>query len=213
MYLSDRDLRWALEKGQLIVDPPPEKIGLDSIDLHLDRVEEAKVWDVEKLKQRDAARGITRPEVFLGTFKYAALARDFLISPPEEHDAPGAKVARRGHCIVVHPGGFLLWQTRERVGTPKTNPALVCFVDGQSTKARTGLLVHLTAPTIHCGWAGRITLEIANLGPLDFVLKEGDVIAQIMVASLSSTPEQTQEQAGSTTLEQVDVMAQAPPTE
>jgi hypothetical protein len=51
------------------------------------------------------------------------------------------------------------------VGTPAVNPALICFVDGKSTRSRTGILVHLTAPTIHAGWSGKITLEIANVGP------------------------------------------------
>jgi dCTP deaminase len=46
--------------------------------------------------------------------------------------------------------------------------------------------VHLTAPTIHAGWEGQILLEIANLGPFDFVLKGGDAIAQLTVATISS---------------------------
>jgi deoxycytidine triphosphate deaminase len=51
MFLSDRDLLWAIAHGQLIVIPPPDKpkqIGPTSIDLHLDRIEEAKVWDIPK---------------------------------------------------------------------------------------------------------------------------------------------------------------------
>ena len=37
-------------------------------------------------------------------------------------------------------------------------------VEGKSSRARFGLLVHFTAPTIHAGWAGRITLEMMCLG-------------------------------------------------
>jgi deoxycytidine triphosphate deaminase len=40
MYLSDRDFRWALQQGQLIIHPSPDKpnqIGPTSIDLHLER--------------------------------------------------------------------------------------------------------------------------------------------------------------------------------
>ena len=91
--------------------------------------------------------------------------------------------------MLVKPGGFLLWQTKEKVGTPKINAGLICFVEGKSTKARTGILVHMTAPTIHAGWQGKITLEIANLGPFVFVLQENDVIAQLTVACVSSPPE------------------------
>jgi dCTP deaminase len=37
-------------------------------------------------------------------------------------------------------------------------------VEGRSTLARMGLVVHLTAPIIHAGWEGKITLEMVNLG-------------------------------------------------
>lgn len=31
-------------------------------------------------------------------------------------------------------------------------------IEGKSSRARLGLLVHFTAPTTHAGWAGQITL-------------------------------------------------------
>jgi deoxycytidine triphosphate deaminase len=46
----------------------------------------------------------------------------------------------------------------------------------------------MTAPTIHAGWWGQITLEIANLGPFDLCLAAGDAISQIVVATISSPP-------------------------
>ncbi len=46
MYLSDRDLEWAIECGRLIISPKPTKIDATSIDLHLDSAEKARVWDV-----------------------------------------------------------------------------------------------------------------------------------------------------------------------
>ena len=89
---------------------------------------------------------------------------------------------------------------------------MVCFVDGKSTRARTGILVHMTAPTIHAAWgAWRVTLEIANLGPFHLVLKEDDSIAQIIVAKLTSVPERNMEETGSVTYGQQDVASNAPP--
>jgi dCTP deaminase len=99
----------------------------------------------------------------------------------------------------------LLWQTKETVGTPPDNPRYICFVVGKSTRARTGIVVHLTAPTIYAGWQGHIVLEIANLGPLTFVLQENDVIAQLTVAMISSVPEKGHIEAGSSTIGQTDV--------
>lgn len=78
-------------------------------------------------------------------------------------------------------------------------------MDGKSTRARTGIVIHLTAPTIHGGWSGKITLEIVNHGPFHFVLQEDDVIAQLTVAKLTSIPARTMHVAGSATVGQVAV--------
>jgi deoxycytidine triphosphate deaminase len=205
MYLSDRDIHWAVEKGALIIQPP-SKVDPTSIDLHLDRVEEAQIWDIQKLLEQSRVSGSLEPEVHLGTFHYASYSTDYLTQPPEYRRGDvDEKVCRRGNQIIVRPTGFLLWQTKEVVGTPLENPQYICFVDGKSTKARAGIIVHLTAPTIHAGWAGKIVLEIANLGPLTFVLQEDDVIAQLTVATISSTPQKSHRSVGSSTLGQMNV--------
>jgi dCTP deaminase len=151
MYLSDRDLVWALKNGQLLVDPYPkdQQIGPTSIDLHLDRIEEAKVWNIAKYKEDNSVRGLGEADLNVGTFEYKKFASVYLMEPREEKDAPGDPVVRRGNVIVVKPHGFVLWQTKEKVGTPEEGAQLICFIDGKSTRARTGILVHMTAPTIH----------------------------------------------------------------
>jgi dCTP deaminase len=204
MYLSDRDINWAISKGQLIIEPP-SIVSPTSIDLHLDNVEEAKIWDLRALGDSHLTSGIPEPEVRIGTFNWGIFSEKYLISPPA--DCPGSRepVCLRGSQVLVRPGGFLLWQTKEVVGTPKVGAQLICFVDGKSTKARTGILVHFTAPTIHAGWNGNVVLEIANLGPFTFVLQEDDVIAQVTVATISSIPEKTQEMAQSQTMGQTSV--------
>ena len=63
------------------------------------------------------------------------------------------------------------------------------FVEGKSTKARAGMVVHLTAPNIHSTWTGNIVLEIVNFGPFDLVFHEGDAIAQLTVCKISSPPD------------------------
>ncbi len=192
MYLSNRDLKWALDCGRLIVEPYPEEIGDTSIDLRLDSVDEAKIWDIEKYKNDRATYGDPEKELRLGTFHYGEFGKKYLIPVPSSgSDNSDLKVFRKHNEIVIKSGGFVLWQTKERVGTEPDKADLICFIDGKSTRARTGLIVHLTAPTIHAGWAGQVTLEITNLGPFDFVLKEGDIIAQITVAQISSIPDKS----------------------
>jgi len=47
MFLSDRDIKYAIETRKLIVDPPPAHFNSEydenSIDLHLDDIEFAKI--------------------------------------------------------------------------------------------------------------------------------------------------------------------------
>lgn len=216
MFLSDRDLLWAIEKGHLIVTPLPgrKEVGPTSIDLHLDSADQAKVWDIPKFKQKskDLGHG-DAPELRIGSFDYKAVAGEFQKSPKvvRSGDETDELVFRRGNEIIVRPRGFVLWQTKEKVGTPEEGARYICFVDGKSTKARTGLVVHMTAPTIHAAWgAWNVTLEIGNLGPFDFVLKEDDAIAQITVAMISSVPEQTMKETGSATAGQANVGIQPP---
>ena len=204
MYLSDRDIRWAIETGALVL-PADAKVDPSSVDLRLDNVDQAKVWDIESYKEDLAASGNSEPHLHLGSFRSVDFSEKYLIQPPVAPVDETEKVYRNGNQILVRPGGFLLWQTKEKVGTPEVNPSLICFVDGKSTRARTGFLVHFTAPTIHAGWSGQVVLEITNLGPVVFVLKEDDVIAQLTIARISGVPEKTHRQVGSSTMGQTTV--------
>jgi dCTP deaminase len=185
MYLSDRDLEYAVQTGQLIVDPPPTAYDSTSIDLHLDSTDKARVWDAAAFEQKQKEAGVDPAVVRLGSFAYQVFSVEYTRPVPADRTA---LVHRVGDEIIVRPQGFLLWQTREKVGTPETNAQLICFIDGKSTQARTGILVHMTAPTIHAGWWGNVTLEIANLGPFNLALAAGDPIAQIVVARITSLP-------------------------
>jgi dCTP deaminase len=190
MYLSDVDLREALAAGELIVDPLPEdEVGPTSIDLHLGPVEEAQVWDRVKLEEFNREHGLPPRELNIARMSWGKISRKYLMPPPGEAEAGDATVFRRERAIVLRPQGFVLWQTREIAGTPVEDPKYICFIEGKSTRARSGLVVHLTAPTVHAGWHGNLTLEMTNCGPFDLVLNEGDAIAQLMVARISRPPE------------------------
>ena len=56
--------------------------------------------------------------------------------------------------------------------------------------ARLGLVVHLTAPTIHAGFSGNITLEMVNFGPFHLrLVPDRTRVCQLIV-------EQLREEAG-----------------
>jgi dCTP deaminase len=184
MYLSDHELKDAVQLKHLIIVPPPVEYDTTSIDLHLDKTESARVWDHEAFEKQEKESGHKIPALRMG-FDSKAFGEKFTKPVPGDRDL---NVFRDGNVVYLRPYGFFLWQTQEIVGTPEENPRYICFVDGKSTKARTGLVVHMTAPTVHAGWYGQVTLEISNLGPFLLALEPGDEIAQVIVSRLSSPP-------------------------
>ena len=127
MYLSDRDLKFAVEARQLIVSPPPSEYDTTSIDLHLDNVEEAKTWDVKLFQARQVATG-NDPWLQIGSYHFRAFSHEYCRSVPSD-PAPEDLVYRNADRVILKPGGFFLWQTREEVGTPEDDPRLICFVN------------------------------------------------------------------------------------
>lgn len=88
------------------------------------------------------------------------------------------------------PGKLVLGKTLERVELPvaEESVCLAARVEGKSSYARCGLLVHFTAPTIHAGFAGTITLELINLGPIPILLFPGSPICQLIVEQVQGMP-------------------------
>ena len=113
MYLSDRDLEWAIRCGRLIVKPKPKKIDATSIDLHLDSVERARVWDIERFKADNSDVGNERLELRTSQIRYRNFASKYQRPVPVDESQ---LVFRHHNQIIVKPGGFLLWQTHEVVG-------------------------------------------------------------------------------------------------
>jgi len=93
--------------------------------------------------------------------------------------------------FVLKPNKLVLGKTLERVELPissEKDGSLAARVEGKSSYARCGLLVHFTAPTIHAGFAGTITLELINLGPLDIALYPSMPICQLIIERVSGIP-------------------------
>lgn len=91
---------------------------------------------------------------------------------------------------VLKPGRFVLARTLERVELPigEEGRCLAARVEGKSSYARCGLLIHFTAPTIHAGFEGTITLELCNLGPLGISLYPGTPVCQLIVETVAGVP-------------------------
>jgi dCTP deaminase len=88
------------------------------------------------------------------------------------------------------PNQFIIANTHEKVSFP-LSPKTQCYsarVEGKSSLARCGLLIHFTAPTIHTGYSGPITLEIINFGVADFLLHPSMYICQLIVEEVRGCP-------------------------
>ena len=92
--------------------------------------------------------------------------------------------------FTLSHGTLVLAKTMERVDFPLRDNG-TCFgarVEGKSSLACCGILVHFTAPTIHAGFMGTITLEIINLGAQDFLLIPGMSICQLIIEEVKGSP-------------------------
>lgn len=95
--------------------------------------------------------------------------------------------------MAIDPGQFILGTTMETVTIP---PHLVGQINGRSSWARKGLIVHTTAGFIDPGFTGQITLELANVGHETLWLPVGERICQIVLTQLTSPAEHPYGSAG-----------------
>jgi dCTP deaminase len=152
MVLSDAGIKKALASGHLEIDPVPQEdqYQTSSVDIFLG--DSFRVWDRKTLALKGSATVLNLAEQ---TFQDTANA--FTIEAPRERD----------RSVILRPFSeepcVLLALTRERIHLKKT-AGLAARVEGRSSLARIGITVHLTAPIIHAGFNGPITLEIVNLG-------------------------------------------------
>ena len=91
---------------------------------------------------------------------------------------------------LLKPNHFVLGKTLEIVSLPivSKGTCLAARIEGKSSYARCGLLIHFTAPTIHSGFSGTITLELINLGPCDIALVPGAPICQLIIEEVREVP-------------------------
>lgn len=97
--------------------------------------------------------------------------------------------------LVLPPRGFALGSTIESF---RLDPTLMCRLDGRSTIARLGLLIHCTAEIIDSnhGEHRSIVVELANVGPFEIVIPRtlgiGMVTFERVVGEASLALEQDQ---------------------
>ncbi len=161
--LSRQAIADCLATGRLQIEPSPreEDFDSDAVDVHLG--ETVYEW-VPPARGTIVTIALWRKSP--DDFRFSTFAKDCLRQVPPDN---AGIVTLRPHC-------FYLADLQQFTALP---PDLAMHVNGKSSLARLGILVHLTAPHAHAGWRGRLTLEIYNLGPFNIEMKPGMVIGQL----------------------------------
>lgn len=164
MRLCDTDIERYLDEGIISLTPRPDnsKINGATIDLRLGnsfrvfRDHCAPFIDVSGPKEELAAQ-LER-----------VMSDEIIISDDE--------------AFYLHPGELALATTLESVKLPAN---IIGWLDGRSSLARLGLMVHVTAHRIDPGWEGKIVLEFFNSGKLPLALRPNMIIGALSFEILS----------------------------
>lgn len=97
-----------------------------------------------------------------------------------------------GKEFVLHPGVSILGYSKEKFGSDE----YLIEVNGKSSLARIGLIVHNSASIVNPGHYLNIALELCNLNNVPIVLRPGMEIAQLSFSTLSSHTKQSYEDTG-----------------
>lgn len=99
---------------------------------------------------------------------------------------------KNNEVFVLHPGVSILGYSKDYFGSDD----FLIEVNGKSSLARIGLLVHNSAALINPGHFLNVALELCNLNNVPIVLHPGMPIAQLTFAKLSSPPEKNYRTTG-----------------
>ena len=160
VVLSDRDIREEISKGNISIDSlSDDQIGSSSVDLRLGN--EFRIFRHSEVTHIDPREG-----------KF-----DHLMELVDKKDED---------AFIIHPGEFILATTREYVKVPDN---MIARLDGRSSWGRLGIVVHSTAGSVHPGFEGKLTLEMANISKVPVKLWPGSRICQLTFERMSSPAE------------------------
>lgn len=167
MRLCDSDIEIFIEKGLLKIEPRPssELISGVTVDLHLGN--QFRIFNNHTIPYVDLNNTKSGDNKL---YQLIDMISDEIYIPP-------------GNAFFIHPGELSLAVTEEVITLPDN---LVGWLDGRSSLARLGLMVHVTAHRIDPGWSGALVLECYNNGKLPLALYPGIAICAISFETLTA---------------------------
>ncbi|RUO77422.1 dCTP deaminase [Idiomarina seosinensis] len=164
MRLNDKEIEQFLEQGTIGVEPAPSKENISGVTLDIHLGSEFRVLQDHAAPYIDISGS---REAIESAIK-EVMGDEIQLSPEQ--------------AFFIHPGEFALAVTHESIRLPED---MVGWLDGRSSLARLGLMVHVTAHRIDPGWSGQIVLEFFNSGKLPLALRPGMKIGAISFERLS----------------------------
>lgn len=164
MRLCDVDIERYLDEGKITLTPRPsnEKINGATVDVRLGN--SFRVFREHATPYID----LSGPREEMAAQLERVMSEEIVIADSE--------------AFFLHPGELALATTLERVTLPEN---IVGWLDGRSSLARLGLMVHVTAHRIDPGWDGKIVLEFFNAGKLPLALRPTMAIGALSFEVLS----------------------------
>jgi len=141
-----------IEQGNIKIEPCDKNmIGPASVDLHL-----SNVFRIFKK---------VHSVISVSLESYRELYRDVT-----------EKIEVRDRLLLM-PGETVLGLTQEKISLA---PSICGWLEGRSTFARLGLLVHISASFMQPGIANKQVLEISNFSPMPLEVHPGTPICQFI---------------------------------
>jgi dCTP deaminase len=168
MRLCDKDIFKYLQDGHIKMSPQPDYSQISGVTVDIRLGNKFRVFEDHQAPYIDLS----------GSKESMQEALNSVMSDEI--------VLEEDKAFFLHPGELALAVTHESITLPGN---IVGWLDGRSSLARLGLMVHVTAHRIDPGWSGNIVLEFFNGGKLPLALKPGMKIGAISFEVLSDFAE------------------------
>ncbi|MCO4800218.1 MAG: dCTP deaminase [Colwelliaceae bacterium] len=166
MRLCDKDIEKLIEQERIVISPKPDETMISGVSVDIRLGHEFRVFQDHTAPYID----LSGPKDEMQKAMNSVMSDEIVI--PD------------GEAFFLHPGELALAVTYESVTLPDD---IVGWLDGRSSLARLGLMVHVTAHRIDPGWSGQIVLEFYNSGKLPLALRPKMKIAALNFETMSGS--------------------------
>ncbi|MCG7495953.1 dCTP deaminase [Vibrio sp. Of7-15] len=168
MRLCDKDIKTYLNEGKIAIEPSPSEEAISGLTVDVSLGNKFRVFNDHGAPYID----LSGPKEEVADQLEKVMSEEIAVEDDQ--------------AFFLHPGQLALAVTHESVTLPAN---IVGWLDGRSSLARLGLMVHVTAHRIDPGWSGRIVLEFYNSGRLPLALRPKMPIGALSFEVLSDFAE------------------------